>query len=188
MTTRVEKNSIDCDQLGVVPGKASTPGPDPDPEVAVFGNVLGQRLDNPSAVDGHASYIAKHEAHDNFVAGRKAAIVKCSERVLERFQEEPIRRPQAHDVAECIGPGDQSSHLLWQPVVVSFRGVDGALPNVAGRLVDLPDDLARGNVPLGMVQAVIMSPQNFVHSLADIAQVCRILERSESKRNELLYG
>ena len=83
---------------------------------------------------------------------------------------------------------EDTYHLLWQPVVVSLRGVDGALPHVAGRIIDRPDDLTGSHVPLRMVQTIIMSTQNFVHRFADIAQVCRILERSEWKKERVING
>ena len=171
VAARVQVDAIDRDNLGVIPRSAASPGTDPQANVGIVREMLGELLNDLVAVDGHTDNVAKHHANDNGFFLVESSLGDGGQRLLEVLEKESVWRTQTHDIAPDFRLGHDFPHFFWKPVVMAAAGIFGfALPTVEWSLVQVAHNHARSDVPQRVVMTIVFSAQDIIRRSANVRQ------------------
>ena len=175
VTPAVKVFSIDSDNLSVIPAHTLAPRTDPEPNVGITRQILGQLVKNTTAVGRHANDVSEHHTDYNWMLLTLGRLDNLGQCLLEARHKLTIWRTEAEHVGKAGGAGQDFPHDFGEPVIMT-RGVDRvAWPCLLGGLVQLTNDLAGGDVPQLMMVFVVLGTQSIVGGSTNVRQVSGVL-------------
>mmetsp|Transcript_17789 Transcript_17789/g.26795 ORF Transcript_17789/g.26795 Transcript_17789/m.26795 type:complete len:220 (+) Transcript_17789:2732-3391(+) len=170
VSSRVQVDSIDCNEFCVIPAKPLTPCSNPNSHVSLLGYILCQCLKDSSAIYRHTHNVTNKETNNDSIFCRLGTFRDFFNCSFEICHELAIRWSQGHNITPLLGTANDLSHLFGKPIVVVLLWIFRASPNIHRSLMNTSNDLSTRDVPHLVVIVVVMASQDLVYSFADMCQ------------------